>query len=119
MVSTVYLAQDPMFAVKFFVLSDTVQHFDFVFKSNLKTYLALLTTYLYLYKLTHICNLPKTLFVQVEEIIIIIILIKRCSLTRVKLTALYKHLITKTTLTYISYKQNLKYCSLQLLPIKQ
>ena len=33
---------------------------------------------------------------------IIIILIKRYSLTRVKLTALYKHLITKTTLTYIS-----------------
>ena len=32
-----------------------------------------------------------------------IILIKRYSLTRVKLTALYKHLITKTTLTYISY----------------
>ena len=35
-------------------------------------------------------------------IIIIIILIERYSLTRVKLTALYKHLITKTTLTYIS-----------------
>ena len=31
-----------------------------------------------------------------------IILIKCYSLTRVKLTALYKHLITKTTLTYIS-----------------
>ena len=42
-------------------------------------------------------------------IIITIILIKRCSLTRVKLTALYKHLMTKTTLTYISKKRNLKY----------
>ena len=31
-----------------------------------------------------------------------IILIKCYSLTRVKLTALYKHLITKTTLAYIS-----------------
>ena len=30
----------------------------------------------------------------------IIIIIKRYSLTRVKLTALYKHLITKTTLAY-------------------
>ena len=39
--------------------------------------------------------------------IIIIILIKRCSLTRVKLTALYKHLMTKTTLTHISNKQTL------------
>ena len=29
----------------------------------------------------------------------------RYSLTRVKLTALYKHLITKTTLTYISIKK--------------
>ena len=45
--------------------------------------------------------------------------IKRCSLTRVKLTALYKHLMTKSTLTYISNKQNLKYCSLPLSPIKQ
>ena len=36
-----------------------------------------------------------------------IILIKRCSLTRVKLTALYKHLITKTTLTYISANKTL------------
>ena len=50
------------------------------------------------------------------------ILIKRCSLTRVKLTVLYKHLMTKTTLTYISNKHNLKYCTfcgLPLLPIKQ
>ena len=46
---------------------------------------------------------------QFEYIIIIIILIKRCSLTRVKITALYKHLMTKTMLTYISNKQNLKY----------
>ena len=38
------------------------------------------------------------------------ILIKRYSLTRVKLTALYKHLITKTTLTYISATtKNLNY----------
>ena len=36
-----------------------------------------------------------------NKILIIIILIKRYSLTRVKLTALYKHLIIKTTLTYI------------------
>ena len=35
-------------------------------------------------------------------------LIKHCSLTGVKLTALYKHLVTKTTLTYISNKLNLK-----------
>ena len=34
-------------------------------------------------------------------IIIIIILIKHCSLTKVKLNALYKHFVTKTTLTYI------------------
>ena len=44
----------------------------------------------------------------------LIILVKRCFLTRVKLTALYKHLVTKKTptLTYISNKQNLIYCSL-------
>ena len=47
---------------------------------------------------------------------VIIILIKRCSLT--KLTALYTRLMTKTTLTYISNKQNLNYCSLPLSPIK-
>ena len=46
------------------------------------------------------------------------ILIKRCSPTRVKVAALYKHLVTKTTLTYVSNKQNLKYCSLPLSPIK-
>ena len=40
------------------------------------------------------------------------ILIKHCSLTGVKLIALYKHLVTKTTLTYISNKQNLKHRSL-------
>ena len=43
---------------------------------------------------------------SVSYIIIIIIiiknLIKHYFLTRVKLAALYKHLITKTTLTYIS-----------------
>ena len=50
--------------------------------------------------------------------VIIIILIKRCSLTRVKLTALYARVMTKTTLTYISNKQNLNYCSLPLSPIK-
>ena len=44
-------------------------------------------------------------------IIVIIILIKRCSLTRVKLTALYKHFMANTTVTYISNKQNCKYCS--------
>ena len=44
-------------------------------------------------------------------LIIFINLIKRCSLTRGKLTPLYKHLMTKTTLTYISNKQNLEYCS--------
>ena len=32
----------------------------------------------------------------------IIILIKRCCLTKVKLTALYTRLITKTTITYIT-----------------
>ena len=37
----------------------------------------------------------------------LIVLIKRYSLTRVKLTALYKHLITKTTLTYISANKTL------------
>ena len=37
---------------------------------------------------------------------------KCCSLTRVKLIALYKYLMTKITLTYISNKQNVKYCSL-------
>ena len=37
------------------------------------------------------------------------ILIKRCSLTRVKLTALYKHFMSKTSLTYISNKQNITY----------
>ena len=52
-------------------------------------------------------------------LIIIIILIKHCSLTRVKLTALYTHLMTKTTLTYISNKQNLKFDGLPLSPIKQ
>ena len=39
-------------------------------------------------------------------VIIIINFLKRCSVTRVKLTALYKHLMTKFTLTYISNKQN-------------
>ena len=53
------------------------------------------------------------------DVIIIIILIKRCSLTRVKLTALYTRLMTETTLTYISNKQNLNYCSLPLSPFKQ
>ena len=52
-------------------------------------------------------------------IIIIIILIKRYSPTRVKLIALYTRLMTKTTLTYISNKQNLNYCSLPLSHIKQ
>ena len=43
----------------------------------------------------------------VKMLIIIIILIKRYSLISVKLTALYKHLITKTTLTYISANKTL------------
>ena len=47
--------------------------------------------------------------------IIIIILIKRYSLTTVKLTAQYKHLTTKNTLTYISTNRTLnivvyRYC---------
>ena len=42
---------------------------------------------------------------------LIIILTKRYSLTSVKLTALYKHLITKTTLTYISASKNHNYCN--------
>ena len=44
-----------------------------------------------------------------QQQFLIIILIKRCSLTWVKLTALYKDLMAKTTSTYISNKQNLKY----------
>ena len=44
-----------------------------------------------------------------DTIIIIIIILKRCSLTRDKLTALYKHLITKTILTYISNNQNINF----------
>ena len=54
-------------------------------------------------------------FVQLRITTIIIILIKRYSLTRAKLTALYKHLITKSTLTYISTNKSLnivvyRYC---------
>ena len=44
---------------------------------------------------------------QIKEIIINNSYIKRCSLTKVKLTALYKHLIIKTTLTYISANKTL------------
>ena len=43
------------------------------------------------------------------EYVKITILTKLCSLTRVKITALYKHLMTKNILTYISNKHNLKY----------
>ena len=51
---------------------------------------------------------PDSILVPVIIIVIIIInLIQRYSLTRVKLTALYKHLITKTTLTYISANKTL------------
>ena len=50
-------------------------------------------------------SLPE--FCTTTKVIIIIILIKRYSLTRVKLTALYKHLITKTTLTYTSANKTL------------
>ena len=69
------------------------------------------TLYIYIY--IRLCmkwhNMVYGWMVYTEHAkIIIIILIKRCSLTRVKLTALYKHLMTKTTLAYISNKQNLK-----------
>ena len=71
-----------------------------------------------MYKLT-VLNLDKQIIYGSTMDVIIIILIKRCSLTRVKLTALYTRLLTKTTLTCISNKQNLKYGSLPLSPIKQ
>ena len=64
-------------------------------------------------KLTTIMERKKMIFFFIKEqnisgsnyiiiIIIVLIIIKRCFLTRVKLTALYKHIMTKTTLTYIS-----------------
>ena len=72
----------------------------------------------WMYKLTELL-LDKQIIYGSTMDVIIIILIKRCSLTRVKLTALYTRLMTKTTLTYISNKQNFNYCSLPLLPIEQ
>ena len=71
-----------------------------------------------MYKLTVLILDKLIIYGSTMDIIIIIILIKRCSLTRVKLTALYTCLMTKTTLTSISNKQNLNYCSLPLSPIK-
>ena len=70
-----------------------------------------------MYKLTVLILDKQIIYGSTMDLIII--LIKRCSLTRVKLTALYTRLMTKTTLTYISNKQNLNYCSLPLSPIKQ
>ena len=70
-----------------------------------------------MYKLTELLLDKQIIYGTTMDVIII--LIKRCSLTRVKLTALYTRLMTKTTLTYISNKQNLNYCSLPLSPIKQ
>ena len=71
-----------------------------------------------MYKLTVLILDKQIIYGSTMDVIIIIILIKRCSLTRAKLTALYTRLMTKTTLTYISNKQNLNYCSLPLSPIK-
>ena len=53
------------------------------------------------------------------NLIIIINNLYKALFSNISLTALYKHLMMKTTLTYISDKQNLKYCCLPLLPIKQ
>ena len=71
-----------------------------------------------MYKLTVLILDKQIIYGNTMDVIITIILIKRCSLTTVKLTALYTRLMTKTTLTYISNKQNLNYCSLPLSPIK-
>ena len=72
-----------------------------------------------MYKLTVLILDKQIIYGSTMDVIIIIILIKRCSLTRVKVTALYTLLMTKNTLTYISSKQNLNYCRLPLSPIKQ
>ena len=72
-----------------------------------------------MYKLTVLILDKQIVYGSTMDVVIIIILIKRCSLTRVKLAALYTRLLTNTTLTYISNKQNLNYCSLPLSPIKQ
>ena len=71
-----------------------------------------------MYKLTVLILDNEIIYGSTMDVILII-LIKRCSLTRVKLTALYTRLMTKTTLTYISNKQNRNYCNLPLSPIKQ
>ena len=65
-----------------------------------------------MYKLTVLILDKQIIYGSTTDVIIIIILIKRCSPTRVKLIALYTRLRTKTTLTYISNKQNFNYCSL-------
>ena len=72
-----------------------------------------------MYKLTVLILDKQIIYGSTMDVIIILILIKRCSLTRVKLNALYTRLMTKTTLKSISNKQNLNYCSLPLSPIKQ
>ena len=56
----------------------------------------------WIYKLTVLILDKQIIYGRTIDVIIIIILIKRCSLTRVKLTALYIRLMTKTTLTYIT-----------------
>ena len=70
-----------------------------------------------MYKLTVLILDKQIIYWSTMDVIIIFI--KRCSLTRVKLIALYTRLMTETTLTYISNKQNLNYCRLPLSPIKQ
>ena len=72
-----------------------------------------------MYKLTVLILDKQIIYGSTMDVIIILILIKRFSLTRVKLTALNTRLMANTTLTYISNKQYLNYCSLPLSPIKQ
>ena len=71
----------------------------------------------WMYKLIALILDKQTIYGSTMDVIII--LIKRYSLTRVKLTAQNTRLMTKTTLTYSSNKQNFNYCSLPLSPIKQ
>ena len=73
-----------------------------------------------MYKLRVLILDKQIIYGSKIDVIIIIILIKRCSLTRVGVeSALYTRLMTKNTLTYISNEQNRNYCSLALSPIKQ
>ena len=58
-----------------------------------------------MYKLTELIWDKRVVYGRTMDIIII--LIKRCSLTRVDVTALYIGLMTKTTLTWMSNKHNL------------